>query len=292
MGADVTIVARNVTNLGKFGFNRRPIDFLSVFLLLVEKAVAVIKENCTRRNQKIEYRSLDLSKGHEVIEKTFAEIEETSGDIYMLVNCAGMAICGTIDDTKPEDARFLMDLNYFGTFFPTRYVLTKMKARKDGIIVLTSSQAGLLGMYGFCAYTATKFALRGLAEVLSMETKHLGITVTLAMPADTDTPGFANELKTKPQITKEISGSGGLFKAEHVAERIMKDALKGNFFSILGIESWILTVLCCGMSPWKNPLLVLLQFYTMGPLRLIGIAAQWHFGRIVKKHHNAKEKSK
>lgn len=103
----------------------------------------------------------------------------------MLVNCAGMAICGTIEDTKPEDAKFLIDLNYLGTFYPIQYVLPKMKANKDGIIVLTASQAGLLGIYGLGAYSASKFALRGLAEALSMETKHLGINVTLALPADT-----------------------------------------------------------------------------------------------------------
>jgi 3-dehydrosphinganine reductase len=235
---------------------------------------------------------LDVTKGHEQIKKVFTEIEEKSGDVYMLVNCAGMAICGTIEDTKPEDAKFLMDLNYFGTFYPIQFVLPKMKARKDGIIVLTSSQAGLLGIYGLGAYSAAKFALRGLAEAVYMETKHLSINVTLALPADTDTPGFANEEKSKPQETKEICGSGGLFKPEQVAEKILKDALRGNFFSIVGFESWILSILCVGMSPWKNPLLGLLQFYTMGPLRLIGMLIQWNFARVVKKCHNAKEKSK
>lgn len=264
---------------------------LSVYLLFLEKAVATIKETA-QPEQKIEYYSLDLTKGHEEVNKAFAEIEEKTGEIYMLVNCAGTAICGTIEDTKPEDARFLMDLNYYGTLYPIQYVLPKMKARKDGIIVLTGSQAGLLGIYGLGAYSATKFALRGLAETLTMETKHLGINVTLALPADTDTPGYANEEKSKPQETKDICGSGGLFKPEKVAKSILKDALKGNFFSILGFESWILSLLCCGMSPWKNPLLGLLQFYTMGPLRLIGMLIQWNFARIVKRSYKAKQKSK
>lgn len=293
MGADVTIVARKKNFLGNF---HRPTlnlsNFLSVCLLnFVEKAVAVIKESASE-GQNINYHSLDLTKGNDDIEKAFAEIEEKNGEIYMLVNCAGMAICSTVEDTKPEDAKFLMDLNYFGTFYPIRYVLPKMKARKDGIIVVTSSQAALLGIYGLGAYSAAKFALRGLAETIYMETKHLGINVTLALPADTDTPGFENEEKSKPQETKEICGGGGLFKPEDVAKKILNDALKGNFFSIIGFESWILSLLCCGMSPWKNPLLGLLQFYTMGPLRLIGMAIQWNFARIVKKCHNAKEKSK
>lgn len=253
--------------------------------------MAVIKENA-HVDQKIEYYALDVTKGHEAINKAFEETEAKSGDIYMLVNCAGMAICGTIEDTKPEDAKFLMDLNYFGTFFPVRYVLPKMKARKDGIIVLTSSQGGLLGIYGLGAYSAAKFALRGLAETVYMETKHLGINVTVALPADTDTPGFANEEKSKPQETKEICGSGGLFKPEDVAKQLIKDALRGNFFSILGFESWILSILCVGMAPWKNPLLGLLQFYTLGPLRLIGMLIQWNFARIVKKCYKQQQKSK
>lgn len=114
----------------------------------------------------------------------------------------------------------------------------------------------------------------------------------VALPADVDTPGFANEQKTKPEETKEISSSGGLFKPEVVAERILKDALKGSFFSICGLESWLITLMCCGMSPWKNPLLGLLQFYTMGPLRMIGFLVQWNFGRIVRKHHKSQQKTK
>jgi 3-dehydrosphinganine reductase len=204
----------------------------------------------------------------------------------MLVNCAGMALMGTVEETTEEDAKFLMDLNYFGTFYPTRYVLPKMKAKKDGIIVLTASQAALLGIYGMSAYSAAKFALRGLAESLYMETKHLNINITLALPADTDTPGLANENKTKPEITKAICGTGGLLKAESVGKQLINDALYGSFFSIKGAESWIISLMCVGMSPWKNPLLGLLQFYTMGPLRLIGFIFQWNFIRIVKKNYH------
>lgn len=177
----MTIIARNVKLLGKFQFTRNHLSacLSVVYFPILEKAVAVIKESCPCPTQKIEFRSVDLSKGHENVNKVFAEIEEKTGEIYMLVNCAGMAICGTIEETKPEDAKFLMDLNYFGTFYPVQYVLPKMKARKDGIIVICSSQGGLLGIYGLGAYSAAKFALRGLAETVYMETKHLGITVTL-----------------------------------------------------------------------------------------------------------------
>lgn len=123
----------------------------------------MIRENCLNENQKIQYHSLDVTKSSEEIYKSFEKIEEKSGEIYMLVNCAGMAICGTIEKTTPADSKFLMDLNFYGTLFPIQYVLPKMKARKDGIIVLTASQAALLGIFGLGVYSASKFALRGLA---------------------------------------------------------------------------------------------------------------------------------
>jgi 3-dehydrosphinganine reductase len=158
-----------------------------------------------------------------------------------------------------------------------------MKAAKEGIVVLTASLAGLFGVYGYSAYAATKFALRGLAETVHMEVKHCNVSVTLACPADTDTPGFANEEKSKPEETKIISGSGGLMKPEDVAKKIMSDALKGSFFSVLGLESFILSILCVGMAPWtSNPLLCLLQVYAMGPLRLVSFFIQWNFQRIIK----------
>lgn len=192
LGADVTIVARNEKKL--------------------QEAVGEIKSNKISPRQKIEYKSLDLAKfSYKEIESAFEDIEEKSGDIYMLVNCAGMAICGTIEEMEENDVKYLMDLNYYGTYFPIKYVLPKMKTKKEGIIVLTGSQASLIGIFGMGAYSAAKFALRGLAETLVMETKHLGITVTLAMPTDTNTPGFENEQKSKPIETKLICGTGGNF---------------------------------------------------------------------------------
>lgn len=63
----------------------------------------------------------------------------------------------------------LMAINYLGSVYPTRAVVGKMKERRMGRIVFVSSQAGQVGVYGYSAYSATKYALRGLAESLHME---------------------------------------------------------------------------------------------------------------------------
>lgn len=63
----------------------------------------------------------------------------------------------------------LMAINYLGSVYPTHAVVGKMKERRMGRIVFVSSQAGQIGIYGYSAYSATKYALRGLAESLHME---------------------------------------------------------------------------------------------------------------------------
>ena len=65
----------------------------------------------------------------------------------------------------------MMDANYIGSVYATRAVITDMKRHNTGRIVFTSSQAGQVGIFGYTAYSATKFALRGFAEALQMEVR-------------------------------------------------------------------------------------------------------------------------
>ncbi len=118
-----------------------------------------------------------------------------------------------------------MEINYLGTAYAIRTVLPSMKSRRKGRIVCVSSVGGLIGLYGYTAYGASKFAVRGFAEALQMEVKPYGITVTVAFPPDTDTPCFVEENKIKPQETKLISESSGVFSPSKVADDILRDTL-------------------------------------------------------------------
>ena len=260
-GADVTIIARTQGKL--------------------DEALEEIEEARMRETQKIRAVSLDVTKSEDV-KKHLSELDEAS-PIYMLANCAGMAVCGKIEDTTPENVRKMIDINFYGTYFPIKYVITKMKKRKEGIVVITGSQASLMGIFGYSAYSASKFALRGLAEALHMEVKPYDISVTLALPPDTDTPGFERENESKPEETRLISESGGIFKPETVASKIMSDALAGNFFSHVGLESFLLTTLCTGMTPFTSTFEVVLQSLLLGPFKLICSFYLRSFHRIVER---------
>ena len=65
--------------------------------------------------------------------------------------------------------RSMMEINFFGSANVTKCVLPEMKSNNSGgIIVFVSSLAGLVGLFGFTAYSASKFAVRGFAEALAM----------------------------------------------------------------------------------------------------------------------------
>lgn len=192
-----------------------------------EKAQEIVYSYCSSpTTQHVRIASIDVCAAEATVAEKLNQVEVDGGPIFMLVNCAGMAICNTIEDTTVEMARLMMDVNFFGSFGPTRHVLTRMQQRNEGgIIVLTSSMAGIVGVYGMGAYCSAKFALRGFAEALSLENAHRDISVTLALPGDTDTPGLAKENETKPRITKLMSEDGGLVHPRHMGKQIVEDAL-------------------------------------------------------------------
>ncbi|XP_030239534.1 3-ketodihydrosphingosine reductase [Drosophila navojoa] len=265
-GASVTVIARD----------EKPLS----------GAVALLEVVRQRPDQKFQYRSLDIGGDYEKVASVLSELEESTGDIYALINCAGMAICGVFEEVAVADVHKLMNVNFFGSYNCTRYVLPKMKKAGDGIIVLTSSQAAMFGIYGYGPYSASKYALRAMAETIAMESRVYGVSVTLALPCDTNTPGFEEEEKSKPRETKIISGGGGLLEPEVMAKAILKDALRGNFISTVGVESWLITMLAGGLLPWDGFFTNLLHALVIGPVRLFGYGLHKYFNSIIRKCAN------
>jgi len=106
------------------------------------------------------------------------------GGIDCLVNNAGVSAHALFEDVKAEDLRWyqdLMTINFWGSVWCTHAALPHLKAVR-GQIVAVSSLAGLVGIPGRTAYSATKFAMGGFFEALRTELKTAGVAVTLAYP--------------------------------------------------------------------------------------------------------------
>ncbi|GFU45781.1 3-ketodihydrosphingosine reductase [Nephila pilipes] len=246
MGANVTIIARSKIRLQA----------------AKEEICSVIKNS----QQKVLTFSVDLSKDYN-LKEIVKEAENQAGPITLLINCAGTSVCHRFEETSLEEFRKLLDINFLGSINMTQAVLPFMKERKFGRIAFISSVAGLVGIYGYSAYSGSKFAVLGAAEALQMEVKSHNISVTVAFPPDTDTPGYAEELKDKPIETIRISESAGLYSAKDVAIKTLNDVLNKKFMSSVGFEGFLLSNVCSGMAP-SSFLELIVQVFTMGLFRL------------------------
>ncbi|XP_072267908.1 3-ketodihydrosphingosine reductase [Pyxicephalus adspersus] len=262
-GAFITLVARNESKL--------------------VQAKKEIEKYAINEKQVVICISVDVSKDYRQVENVIKQAQEKLGPVDMLVNCAGMAIAGTFEEIEIGQFTRLMEVNYLGSVYASRAVISTMKERRMGRVVFVSSQAGQLGLFGYTAYSPSKFALRGLAEALQMEVKPYNVYITVAYPPDTDTPGFAEENKSKPLETKLISESSSLCQPEQVAKVIVKDAIQGNFNSSVGSDGYMLSSLTCGMSPVTTITEGLQQVVTMGLFRTIALFYLGSFDSIVRR---------
>ena len=110
--------------------------------------------------------------------------EELGGVPDALVQCAGVLVLGSCEETTVDEFRRVMETNYLGMVRVNRAVLPLMRARGGGKIVLFSSINGLMGVPFQGAYTASKHAIEGYAECLRLEGKPHGIQVMLVEPGD------------------------------------------------------------------------------------------------------------
>jgi len=184
--------------------------------------------------QRIEAVSLDITDPI-MTERTMHECVSYFGVPDALINVAGRAIPNNVEDISYEQFDATLKINLYGCRNTIAPLIPYMKI-KGGLIVNTSSMVGLIGVYGYTDYAASKFALIGYSEVLRSELKAYNIQVNVLCPPDTDTPGFATENLTKPAATHAISASANLLTPHQVAEVFFKEIVKDKFLIVPGLN--------------------------------------------------------
>lgn len=158
----------------------------------------------------------------------------------LVVNSAGVAHPGYVQDLSLEVFRQMMEVNYFGTVHVVKAVLPGMIARRSGHIVNISSVAGFLGVFGYTAYGSSKFAVRGFSDALRTELKPFDVRVSIVFPPDTDTPQLAYENEFKPPETKALAGNAGVMSPEAVARAILRGVVLGKYIILPGLDTMLL----------------------------------------------------
>jgi 3alpha(or 20beta)-hydroxysteroid dehydrogenase len=109
------------------------------------------------------------------------------GGLNVLVNNAGILRLGTIEDQPLDEYMAIVNVNQVGCFLGMKAVIPALKQAGGGVIINTSSTSGFVGMPGLTAYTASKFAVRGMTKCAAVELGHLGIRVNSVHPGGIDT---------------------------------------------------------------------------------------------------------
>ncbi|MFC0773094.1 SDR family oxidoreductase [Terrimonas alba] len=148
------------------------------------------------------------------------------GGIDVLINNAGISMRALLKDASTEVTRKVMDINFFGAVYCTKYALSSIIERK-GIIVGISSIAGYRGLPGRSAYSASKYALQGWLEAIKTELLHDGVHVMWV------SPGFTTSNIRNAALNKDAQSHGDtpldegkLMSAEDCAKRILSAVSK------------------------------------------------------------------
>jgi len=169
------------------------------------------------------------------VEAAVSKVVESSGSPDILINSAGEVYPCLFKDVSTDVVRHLMDVNFMGMVNVTKACLPSMIARRTGSIVNISSVYGFIGGYGYAAYCASKYAVRGFSDALRVELKPLGIRVSVVFPQNTDTPqlDYENSLKTKEM---KLIDNTSVMTVESVAKSITGGIRRGDYMIIPGRE--------------------------------------------------------
>ena len=150
-------------------------------------------------------------------------IEETVnkfGHIDILVNNAGISMRAMFIDLNLDVIRKLMDTNFWGTVYCTKYALPYLLESKGSVVGVIST-AGYLGLPGRTGYSASKFAIRGFLSTLRVEHRYDGLHVMVFAPGFTSSNirNVALLADGTPQGTTPRN-EGKMMTAERVAQRM------------------------------------------------------------------------
>jgi NAD(P)-dependent dehydrogenase (short-subunit alcohol dehydrogenase family) len=161
-------------------------------------------------------------------------VEQQWGGLEVLVNNAGVAAAGNVEETSMEDWQWVLDIDLMGVVRGCHQFAAMMKRQQAGHIVNVSSFAGLAGLPFVAAYGVAKAGVVALSEALRLEMLPHGVGVTVACPAFVKT-GLMDSFRssqpdTHARVTRWMETSG--VSAEQVADAIA-DAVRKNRFLLL-----------------------------------------------------------
>ncbi|KAI4981349.1 hypothetical protein ZWY2020_021834 [Hordeum vulgare] len=215
---------------------------------------------------------------------------DDAGPVDVLVCNHGVFVPQELEKQDMEEVKWMVDINLMGTFHLIKAALPAMKARTretslPASIAIMSSQAGQVGVYGYTAYSASKFALTGLAESLQHEVISDDIHVSLIflltqrhrMSCTSAVFLLVAEKKKRPELTTIIADSSGGMKADDVAKKALNGIKSGRFIIPCNFEGAMLAIATSGLTPQSSPLIAFVEVIGAGLMRFVALCFQWNW---------------
>jgi NAD(P)-dependent dehydrogenase (short-subunit alcohol dehydrogenase family) len=184
---------------------------------------------------------------HEAIVAMAREVHDAHGSMDVVMNVAGIATWGTIERLEHRHWRRTIDVNLIGPISVLEcFVPPMIEAGRGGHVVNVSSVAGLFGLPWHGPYSAGKFGLRGVSEVLRFDLRKHGIGVSLVCPGAVATPlvGTVDIVgidREDPRVRRMFARfERHAVSPEHVAEAILKGVEKNRYMVFTSVDGRLL----------------------------------------------------
>ncbi|MGH3632781.1 SDR family oxidoreductase [Mycobacterium sp.] len=182
-----------------------------------------------------EHRALDIADYHEVASFA-ADIHANHPSMDIVMNIAGISAWGTVDRLTHEQWSKLVAINLMGPIHVIETFIPPMiAAGRGGHLVNVSSAAGLVALPWHAAYSASKYGLRGVSEVLRFDLARHRIGVSVVVPGAVNTPlvktvEIAGVDRDDPQVSRWMGRfSGHAVSPEKAAEKILAGVAKNRY---------------------------------------------------------------
>lgn len=181
------------------------------------------------------HRALDISD-YDAVSEFAADIHRSHPAMDVVMNIAGVSAWGTVDQLTHQHWKSMVDINLMGPIHVIEaFVPPMIEARRGGHLVNVSSAAGLVALPWHAAYSASKYGLRGLSEVLRFDLARHRIGVSVVVPGAVKTPlvqtvQIAGVDRDDPNVQKWTNRfTGHAVAPEKVAEAILTGVRRNRY---------------------------------------------------------------
>lgn len=239
----VAVITGAATGIGRALAARLAAEGASLCLADINKgALDVVAHALRAKGCDVAAHAVDVADRRQM-EALCRNTVEHFGRADLLINNAGVALCGDVEEVSLNDIEWLMGINFWGTVYGVKYFLPLLKQQEKAYIVNLSSVFGMIAPPGQAAYSASKFAVRGFTEALRHELADTSVQVSSVHPGGIRT-GIARASRlgagADPEKQAEDAAKFEYLSRttpERAADRIVTGVLQGETRILIGRDA-------------------------------------------------------